>query len=34
MTIAPDFTHAVDPVKLEKLGEVAVKVGCRRARIW
>lgn len=27
MTIAPDFTHAVDPVKLEKLGEVAVKVG-------
>ncbi|CAH0339139.1 aminopeptidase [Rhizobium sp. CECT 9324] len=27
MTVAPDFTHAVDPVKLEKLGEVAVKVG-------
>ncbi|MCM2473745.1 aminopeptidase [Rhizobium sp. CG5] len=27
MTIAPDFSKIVDPVKLEKLGEVAVKVG-------
>ncbi|NKN37513.1 aminopeptidase [Agrobacterium sp. a22-2] len=27
MTIAPDFSKTVDPVKLEKLGEVAVKVG-------
>ncbi|HCL67239.1 MAG TPA: aminopeptidase [Rhizobium sp.] len=27
MTIAPDFTSVVDPAKLEKLAEVAVKVG-------
>lgn len=27
MTIAPDFSKTVDPVRLEKLGEVAVKVG-------
>ena len=27
MTIAPDFTSVVDPVKLEKLAEVAVKIG-------
>ncbi|WP_159946056.1 aminopeptidase [Rhizobium sp. 18065] len=27
MTVAPDFSNAIDPAKLEKLGEVAVKVG-------
>jgi aminopeptidase len=27
MTIVPNFQTAIDPVKLEKLGEVAVKVG-------
>ncbi len=29
MTIVPNFQTAIDPVKLEKLGEVAVKVGLR-----
>jgi aminopeptidase len=29
MTIVPNFTAAVDPIKLEKLAEVAVKVGLR-----
>lgn len=32
MTIAPDFSNTVDPVKLEKLGEVAVKVGLQLQR--
>ncbi|AYD03433.1 aminopeptidase [Neorhizobium sp. NCHU2750] len=27
MTIVPNFQNAIDPIKLEKLGEVAVKVG-------
>ena len=29
MTIVPNFATAVDPIKLEKLAEVAVKVGLR-----
>lgn len=29
MTTAPDFAHSVDPVKLDKLAEVAIEVGLR-----